>query len=67
MCREHWDLVPEEQQRQVVALFDASLRGRTSSIRHLAAEEYRKAREAAIAAVNASVAGLSKADERSRK
>ena len=51
MCWTHWDLVPENLQTQVLTLWRTALRGRTSSIRHLAMEEYRKAKEAAIAAV----------------
>lgn len=51
MCWPHWDMVPKLQQVQVLTLWKTSLRGRTSSIRHMAMEEYRKARDAAIAAV----------------
>ncbi len=55
MCWTHWDLVPAMLQDQVLGLWKASLRGRTASIRHMAMEEYRKAREAAIAAVKEKV------------
>ena len=51
MCWPHWDQVPAPLQAQVLGLWKTVLRGRTASIRHLAAEEYRKAKEAAIAAV----------------
>lgn len=57
MCWPHWDLVPQNQQAQVLQLWKTALRGRTASIRHLAMEEYRKAREAAIAAVQSTLEG----------
>lgn len=53
MCWPHWDVVPAPLQAQVLTLWKTTLRGRTASIRHLAAQEYRQAREAAIAAVKA--------------
>ena len=58
MCFDHWCLVPEQQQAQVLALWQTMRRGRTDSIRRMAQEEYRKAREAAIAAVKEKVEAL---------
>lgn len=49
MCWQHWDLVPENLQQKVLGLWRTSLRGRNASIRHMAMDEYRKAREEAIA------------------
>ncbi|MBK5230231.1 MAG: hypothetical protein JJE27_03560 [Thermoleophilia bacterium] len=57
MCWTHWDMVPENLQNQVLGLWRTTLRGRTAPIRHMATEEYRKAREAAIAAVKAQLEG----------
>ncbi len=51
MCWTHWDMVPKNLQDQVLALWRTTLRGRTAPIRHMAMEEYRKARDEAIAAV----------------
>ncbi len=51
MCWTHWGMVPANLQDQVLGLWKTTLRGRNASIRHLAGEEYRTAKEAAIAAV----------------
>ncbi|TAK81740.1 MAG: hypothetical protein EPO20_24040 [Betaproteobacteria bacterium] len=51
MCWPHWRLVPELLQDQVLGTWKTMLRGANPSIRRLAREEYRKARDAAIAAV----------------
>ena len=55
LCWPHWDLVPKNLQDQVLGLWKTSLSGANPSIRHLAAEEYRKARAAAIAAAREKV------------
>ncbi len=51
MCWPHWDKVPEDLQKKVLALWRVHLRSANPSIRRLALEEYRKAREETIAAV----------------
>lgn len=61
MCWQHWDMVPAPLQDQVLGLWKATLRGRTASIRHMAMEEYRKAREGAIACVRERLAADSEA------
>jgi uncharacterized protein Usg len=55
MCWQNWDLVPENQQAQVLQLWRTSLRGRTTPIRNMALGEYLKARDAAIEAVKEAV------------
>lgn len=55
MCWPHWDMVPKLLQDQVIGICKTMLRGANPSIRRLAVQEYRKAREAAIAAVRAKV------------
>lgn len=55
MCWPHWDMVPKNLQQQVLGTWKTMLRGANPSIRRLAREEYRKAREAAIAAVREKV------------
>jgi len=55
MCWTHWAMVPKLQQDQVLGLWKTTLRGANPSIRRLAVQEYRVAREAAIAAVNEKV------------
>lgn len=57
MCWQHWDMVPEDRQKQVTRLCDVATRGPNSSIRRMAMEEYRQAREAAIAAVKSQLEG----------
>lgn len=66
LCWPHWDMVPENLQRQVETLCQTTLRGRTASIRQLATEEYRKARDAAIAAVKSQVAAAEQARREGR-
>lgn len=51
MCWPHWDMVPKLQQDQVLGLWKTMLRGANPSIKRLALQEYRKTRDAAIAAV----------------
>jgi hypothetical protein len=51
MCWSHWELVPKNLQDQVLGLWKTALRGANPSIKRLAMQEYRTAREAAIAAV----------------
>jgi hypothetical protein len=55
MCVAHWRMVPATLQGQVLSLWKVTTRGRNPSIRRMAMEEYRKAREAAIAAVREKV------------
>ena len=54
MCWQHWDRVPKLLQDRGLGLWKTALRGANSSIRHMAMEEYREAREAAIAAARQS-------------
>jgi hypothetical protein len=55
MCWTHWDMVPEKERSRVLGLWNTALRGANASIRHQAMEAYRKARDAAIAAVKEQV------------
>ncbi len=55
MCWPHWDLVPEQLQAQVLGLWKTVLRGANPSIKRLAMQEYKQARDAAIAHVKESV------------
>ncbi len=53
MCWKDWALAPDDLQEKVLTLWRTALRGRTASIRHIAMDEYRRAREETIAAVKA--------------
>lgn len=53
LCWKCWALLPADQQGQVLGLWKTTLRGANPSIRRLAIQEYKQAREAAIAAVKA--------------
>ncbi len=55
MCWPHWDMVPAQQQEQVLGLWKTTLRGPNPSIRRLAMQEYKLARAAAIALVKEKV------------
>jgi hypothetical protein len=51
LCWPHWRMVPEPLQEQVLGLWKTTLRGANPSIRRLAMQEYKRARDVAIAAV----------------